>query len=70
MAPRANSNLKIDIFDIGCEKHSRGNAFWIQTHERFHVRALAHHSRLPAFSSLFAFQFSKLFFSDNLSCLS
>ena len=25
---RANSNLKIDIFDIGCEKHSRRNAFW------------------------------------------
>ena len=24
---RANSNLKIDIFDIGCEKHSRRNAF-------------------------------------------
>ena len=24
---RANSNLKIDIFDIACEKYSRGNAF-------------------------------------------
>ena len=24
---RANSNLKIDIFDIGCEKNSRRNAF-------------------------------------------
>ena len=24
---RANSNLRIDIFDIGCEKHSRRNAF-------------------------------------------
>ena len=27
---RANSNLWIDIFDIGCEKYSRRNAFWLR----------------------------------------